>query len=144
MSWGTRIAIVYISFVVMIVTLIILCTGENIDLEYKDYYARELKYQDKLEAITNERSLPESIGHEMGEENLGLILPGNWIGKEIKGELHFYRPSDAAMDRKFPMAFDAEGKQKIVRSVFQRGMYKLRMDWQVEGKSYFKEEVINF
>ena len=76
MSWGTRIAIVYISFVVMIVTLIILCTGENIDLEYKDYYARELKYQDKLEAITNERSLPGEYRSRNGRREPGLDIAG--------------------------------------------------------------------
>lgn len=143
MSWGTRIAILYLAFVAMIVTMIVLCSGENIDLEYKDYYARELKFQDQIDAAANEQALSESIQHEVSATGVELRLPSSMIGTEMKGELHFYRPSDAKLDIKLPLAFDKDGKQSIARSKLSPGMYKLRVNWTSDNKNYYKELVIN-
>lgn len=143
MSWGIRITILYLAFVAMIVTMILLCSGENIDLEYKDYYARELKFQDQIDAAANEQALPESIQHQVHAEAVELTLPEAMKGKEVKGELHFFRPSDAQLDLKLPLTFDKNGKQSIARSKLSPGLYKLRINWTAENKTYFKELVLN-
>ncbi|MCU0359212.1 MAG: FixH family protein [Bacteroidia bacterium] len=143
MSWGIKITILYLSFVVMIVTMVVLTSRENIDLEYKDYYARELAYQDKIDAMANEKALPQSIQHQVQDKALVLIAPMDFILNGIKGDLHFYRPSDATKDLILPMAFDGKGQQIISRTVFSKGMYKLRMSWNLHEKQYFKEVVLN-
>lgn len=143
MSWGLRITILYLAFVGMIITLIVLSSRENIDLEYKDYYARELKYQEQIDAEANEKSLTESIAHRIEPEAVVLSLPASMKSTSLTGELHFYRPSDAKLDVKLPLAFDAQGQQVISRSKFSRGMYKLRMNWVADGKTYYKELVLN-
>lgn len=143
MSWGIRITILYLSFVAMIVTMIVLCSGENIELEHKDYYARELKFQDQIDAATNEQALSESIQHQVMADHVELSLPATMQGNDLKGELYFYRPSDAKLDLKIPIAFDQNGKQSIARSKFSPGMYKLRMNWTTNNKNYYKELVLN-
>jgi len=143
MSWGIRITLLYLSFVAMIVTMVILTSRENIDLEYKDYYARELVYQDKIDAIANEQALTQSIEFQVQDQVLFLKAPMNFLTNGIRGELHFYRPSDASKDLTLPMAFDSNGEQVISRTVFSKGMYKLRMTWSLHEKNYFKEIVLN-
>jgi len=143
MSWGIKIAILYLSFVALIVTLVVLSSRQNIDLEYTDYYNRELRYQDKIDAMANEKGLGESITHQLVTDNLVLSLPSELMNTNVQGELHFYRPSDAKKDVKLPMQFNANGKQIIPRSDFSKGIYKLRMTWTMNNKSYYKELVLN-
>jgi hypothetical protein len=143
MSWGIRITLLYLSFVAMIVTMVILTSRENIDLEYKDYYARELVYQDKIDATANEQALKQSIEYQVQDQVLFLKAPMNFLTNGIRGELHFYRPSDASKDLIIPMAFDSKGEQIIKRAVFSKGIYKLRMTWSLHEKNYFKEIVLN-
>lgn len=143
MSWGIRITLLYLGFVAMIVTMVILTTRENIDLEYKDYYSRELKYQDKIDAMVNEKALGQSIEHQVQDKAIVLTVPMNFLTHGFKGELHFYCPADAAKDVVMPMEFDSKGEFVIDRSTLSKGMYKLRMSWNMHDKSYFKEVVVN-
>ena len=46
MSWGIKITILYLGFVALILTLVFTCFGHKSELEYKDYYVRELKFQE--------------------------------------------------------------------------------------------------
>ncbi len=143
MSWGIRITLLYLGFVAMIVTMVILTTRENIDLEYKDYYKRELNYQDKIDAITNEQALAQSLEHQVLDGSIVIKAPANFLTNGIRGELHFYCPAEAAKDLVLPMEFDAKGELVINRNQLSKGMYKLRMSWNIHDKSFFKEVVIN-
>ncbi len=144
MSWGVKITVLFMSFVALIVTLVVLSSQQNVDLEYSDYYSRELKYQDKIDAIANEKLLDESITHELQNNDLVLHLPPEFLNADVKGELHFFRPSDANKDVTLPMQFSLEGLQIIPRKSFSEGLYKLRMTWTINNKSYFKEWLLNF
>lgn len=144
MSWGIRITLLYLGFVAMIVTMVVLTFRQNTDLEYKDYYARELKYQEKIEATSNEKALPQSIVHQVKDDALLLTVPMSFLTNGFTGELHFYCPSDASKDVLLPMEFDSQGQQLISRKAFKKGMYKLRMSWNMHEKNYFKEVVLNF
>ena len=143
MSWGIRITLLYLGFVALIVSMVVMASMQNIDLEYKDYYARELNYQDKIDAIHNEQSLQQSIDHQVKEKAVYLKEPSDFLSNDFQGELHFYCPSDAAKDLILPMSFDANGEIYIDRNRIKKGMYKLRMSWTMNDKSYFKEIVLN-
>jgi len=143
MSWGIRITLLYLGFVAMIVTMVVLTTQQNIDLEYKDYYTRELNYQDKIDATANEQALPQSVEHQVQDKNLFLKVPMSFLTNGFRGELHFYCPADASKDVNLPMEFDSNGELLINRNTFSKGMYKLRMSWNMHEKNYFKEIVLN-
>ncbi len=143
MSWGIRITLLYLGFVAMIVTMVVLTTQQNIDLEYKDYYTRELNYQDKIDATANEQALSQSVEHQVQDKNLFLKVPMSFLTNGFRGELHFYCPADASKDVNLPMEFDSNGELLINRNTFSKGMYKLRMSWNMHEKNYFKEIVLN-
>jgi len=51
MSWGKKITILYIGFVLLIVSMVTISASHKIELVSKDYYAQELDYQQKINAI---------------------------------------------------------------------------------------------
>lgn len=141
MSWGKKITILYLSFVALIVTLVILCFSQKIELESKDYYAQELKFQDKIDAINNERQLASSIKHELSGKQIILSIDSSFIKPDFNGTINFFRPSDASKDFKLNMKFNGN-RQIINTGELIRGVYKMQLSWKNNGFNYFKEEVV--
>ena len=53
MSWGTKIAFLYLSFATMIGVMVYKSVTQSVDLVAPNYYEQELKYQDKIDGINN-------------------------------------------------------------------------------------------
>lgn len=141
MSWGKKITILYLSFVALIVTLVVLCFGQKIELESKDYYSQELKFQDRIEAISNEKNLASTFSHEVNSNALILKADSSLFGKGFEGSINFFRPSDSSKDVKLKMNFN-NNQQIIPTNKLIHGVYKMQLSWVSNGISYFKEDVI--
>ncbi len=141
MSWSKKITILYLSFVTLIVTLVVLCFGQKVELESKDYYAQELKFQDKINAISNEKRLATSISHVVHGNAVILKADSSVITSDFKGNVNFFRPSDSSKDLNVKMNF-VNNEQVISTSGMSHGVYRMQLSWESEGKTYFKEEVI--
>lgn len=142
MSWGVRIVVLYLSFVALIVTLVVLCYGQKVELVSKDYYKQELQYQDRIDAINNANALSSSIEHTLDGSKVLLSVSPEFLNGGYKGSVNFFRPSDSSKDFKVDLKFDADGKQTIVSDKFEKGLYKMQLSWVAGGKNYFKEQVI--
>jgi hypothetical protein len=143
MSWGIRITILYLGFVAIIVSLVVIAMGNKHDLVAKDYYYQELKYQDRIDALANEKNLKVSIVHEIQSYAVILSFPGEELKNDFSGEVLFFRPSDAAKDLKLPLKFDRTGKQRIDKTSLTKGIYKMCITWTNGNKIFYKEEIIN-
>jgi hypothetical protein len=144
MGWGTRIAILYLSFVALIVGLAFVCFGEKVDLEYPDYYAKELAFQGQLDATNNTNALAVNIKHVVKDKSVELSLPKELLSADFKGTAKFFRPSDSSLDRIIILKPSAEGKQVLTDAGLIKGVYKLQLSFFSNGKNYYKEDVINF
>ncbi|MCE3259129.1 MAG: hypothetical protein K0S12_770 [Bacteroidetes bacterium] len=137
MSWGYRITFLYLGFVGIIITLVTISSQNKEELVAKDYYAQELLYQNKLNAINNEKQLDKSITHEVTDASIILTSPF----EKSKGTIQFFCPSDSKKDKSFPMNF-SDGVQSIPKTNLAKGIYKLQISWEANNKNYFKEEII--
>ena len=63
MNWGIRIAILYLGFMALILTLVFTCMNNGSELESRDYYARELKYQAQIDATSNANALEHPLDY---------------------------------------------------------------------------------
>lgn len=143
MSWGIRITVLYVSFMILIVTMVIVSSSSKAELVAKDYYAQELNYQQRITAINNEQGLNESINHELTNGTFVLSFPSENKREDFSGELVFFRPSDSSKDVKLKLNFNEEGKQMIDTRSYTKGVYKVCISWHNDGKEFYKEEVIN-
>ncbi len=143
MSWGIKITTLYLGFVAIILTLVFICFGHKTELEYKDYYAKELKFQDQIEARTNADNLQIPIEYMLFEQSVKITLPKEILTQGAKGTIEFLRPSDASMDKTIALHTDENGVQTI-EAGFIKGIYKMHIALKSGNKNYFKEAVINF
>ena len=141
MNFGVKITILYLSFVALILTLVFLSYGQKVELVSKDYYAQELKYQDKIDAINNTNALSTSIDHKIDASTILLSINPELNKGGLSGSINFFRPSDSSKDVKIKMNF-VNDQQVISKSALEHGTYKMQLSWTSNGKNYYKEEVI--
>lgn len=141
-GWGTKITILYVSFALLIGTMVAMCVNQKIDLVSSDYYQKELLFQTKIDEAKNAEALTEKISHTITEENLELFFPTVFKGKKVYGEILFFRPSDASKDYKTNIELNGSVQQSIALNNLSKGMYKMQIGWEAESTSYFIEETI--
>jgi hypothetical protein len=142
MNWGTRIIIMYVGFVALIITLVVVSMRQQVDLVTPDYYAKELKYQTNIDKTKNYNELKTSLKCTIQSDNIVIDFPDEHKAELITGEVLIYKPSDAKSDKLITIESN-NGQILIPTSVFTKGMYKVKVDWQVNSIDYFSEQVIN-
>lgn len=142
MSWGIRITIVYIGFVILISSMVLISSRNKSELVSKDYYAQELKYQGRIDAFENEKALKVSIQYQLTSKHIILTFPQTEINKTFSGEVLFFRPSDSSKDLKVKLNFSENGEQLIEKSSLTKGVYKMCITWNNNNKVFYKEQII--
>jgi hypothetical protein len=141
MSWGTKILIVYVAFVLGILFMVYTSATQNTDLVTEDYYNKELKYQDKIDEVKRVAALSAPVECSVKDNALTISFPKDFAGKQLAGEAVLYCPADKKKDFKknfrlkdlpLQMEFPAGSK----------GLYELHLSWQDGGVTYYFEKKI--
>lgn len=139
MSWGIRITILYVGFVVMILFLVFRTMNEKIDLVTPDYYRDELKFQEQIDRQSESAALNEQPGISVTEKNVIVRFPGTLAAENISGTIKFYRPSDESKDFTVNIQADSSGAQFVSPEKFVKGNYQAQLKWSAGGKNYYNE-----
>lgn len=142
MSWSIKITILYLSFVVLIVSMVIISSNNGEELVAKDYYAQELAYQSRIDAINNEASLENGLTFSVNNESIIFEAPQSLLHEKITGEIYFFSPAKSSNDKKIKIEF-INGQQVVNKSLIQPGAYKVKVEYNAAGKPYFHEGVVN-
>lgn len=142
-NFGVKIVVLYLSFVALILILVSLCFNYKVDLVSKDYYAKELVFQNKLDASQRDAQLKKSISFNIIKNNIVFSLDSALLNKDVQGTITFYRPSNSALDIIKKINF-VNGKQLIEISGFKKGFYKVQLDYEINKVKYYKENNLEF
>lgn len=142
MSWGIKITVLYVGFVVLISGMVIISSSNKSELVAADYYEQELNYQHRIDATENEKKLKETIDYQLADNGIILRFPDTEIAKDFKGTILLFRPSDASKDVNLKLDFNENGEQVIPRSSLQKGVYKMCLSWKNNAVTYYKERII--
>lgn len=138
-TWGSGIAIFYISFMVIILAIVIYSAQFNLNLETEDYYAEELKYQEIIDKKLNANGLELKPKIYKRNGKLTVEFPDN---AEIEGTLVMFRASDNRLDRSFAIQLNDSGYQFIEIDDMRQGRWKAKLDWNDGEKEYYLEESV--
>ena len=141
-NWGTGIAVFIVSFILINVAVIIFAFGEKVDLVTPNYYEKELKYQDEIDAQQKTLQLTENVILEYQSQVISLQFPKKFHGKEINGDISLYRPSDSSKDVNIILQPDSTGKQVVSAKQLVKGLWKVQIRWSFENVSYSDEKTI--
>ncbi len=124
-------------FVVYILSFVYRSYNQNIDLVAEDYYAQEVAFQDRIDETANAEHLNDEVIVSRSEGFIEFTFPAEVISSIIDGEVHFFRPSDQAMDIKIPLELDDLGSVKVPTQILSQGRYQVKFSWNTEDKAYF-------
>jgi hypothetical protein len=141
-NWGYRVALLYIGFVGLIVYLITRSVNEQIDLVTPDYYAQELKYQEKIESIERNNNLKQPVSIELTGTGISVGLPSGDEGKSITGSILLFRPSDKSKDRTYEITAKPGHSQLIPIADLEHGLYRVKVNYTIEGDNHYTEKQV--
>jgi len=144
MNWGWKIVVVYGAFVVMTLGMVFYFMGHKVDLVAEDYYKQEIEYQDQIDKISNARMLKEPISFEYNasERKVKLTFPSEHLDNSLVGTIHFYRPSDSDLDKKFRINPTESGDQTLSVGSLNKGLWKVKISWTTADKAYYDEKTL--
>jgi hypothetical protein len=141
MNWGKSIIIAFVLFAGFIATLVTVCMRQDVNLVSKDYYQEELAYQEQILRMDNLKDL---------DQKPVIQRSGNFIEVEFKqfnqiknGQMKLFSPSDPGKDKLYLLRASESNKQYIAVDDVAKGMYRARMQWEMNGKEYYIETVVN-
>lgn len=140
-NWGFKIAILYLSFVALILALAIMAMRQKVDLVSKDYYEQEIAYQGKIDKKILTASLSESLSWELQKNKLILKFPKQFAGKKISSQVYFFRPSDVNLDMSFSVN-DTSINQFVETNKLKKGLYKMQINWNANNHEYYNEGIV--
>lgn len=143
MNWGLRIILLYTAFVGGMLLLVYKCTQQEVDLVSADYYAQELKFQDKIDRMNNseQHDAKLSIVYTPEQSNIQITFPENSTAKNTTGEIVLFRPDNSKLD--FKVAVDiSDGVQNIPTENLAKGLWRVKSSWNTNDTPYYQEERI--
>lgn len=140
MSWGKGIILVFAVFMLGIGVMVYQSITKNIDLVSNNYYEKELRYQEQIDKINNTNSLKDGLKVESTGNAIIITYPSD--KNKISGEISFYKPSDAKNDFKVNVEPGSDLKQVLNTDKLTKGLWKVQINWAMDGKDYFNEEKV--
>ncbi len=141
-NWGKLIFITILIFLGSLGYMIYVAYQQNNDFYDEDYYAKELVYQDNIDASEHLDNISSQPLLHKDSNSLFIQLP-KLTYEEIKaGEIYFLRSNDKTLDKKIKLLPDLKGYQSIDNKSLQKGYYNVRISWQNGDKKFYREEKI--
>lgn len=144
-NWGLKIAVLYIGFVIFIISMVSMALHQKVDLVSKNYYEQELQYQNKINMENRTNALSEQLFWEVKPHSLTFIFPQEFDKQKVKGAVYFFRPSDAAMDT--TISFSLNGDTRLLdisTEQLKKGVYKMQVSWEVSNEKFYNEGILKF
>lgn len=141
MNWGAKIVLVYVVFIAGILFMVFKSSSEKSELVTTDYYAKELKYQEKIDEMNRVVALSAPVEYDIRGDELIIRFPKDFDGKKLTGEAVLYCPSDEKKDLKNNFTLKDE-PLKISIPAKNKGLHELHLSWQDGGLTYYFEKKI--
>jgi nitrogen fixation protein FixH len=139
MNWGYRITIAFILFAAFIGYIVIRASTTKNELVDSNYYEQEMKYQNVMNEKQNTANLNQKPVINQQGENIVISFPDELAKNFESGECLFFRPADSKLDKTIKLNLE-NGNQNLATSQFSKGLYSVKLSWQMNGKKYVDEK----
>ena len=139
-NWGTGIALFYTIFVLALVYQVYRSTQYDHSLVIDNYYEEDLKYQEHYDKLRNSQANALKVNYEAA--NKQLVLEFDEEMKLVQGEVLFFRPNDSSKDFVVKVDPNRQNRQVVATDKLLPGLWKVKIDWNGNGRPYYIEKVV--
>lgn len=138
--WPYGITIAFVSFAGFIIFIAIFLTGHKFSLVADDYYGQTLDYQERIEEQKRTRALEAQPALSQLPGKLQLSFPDAYAQSVVKGNVMLYRPDDQRSDLSLPLKLSEGGLMALNTEPLKKGLWLVKLDWEMRGQRYHHEE----
>lgn len=142
MNWGYKILIGFSTFVVGMLCMVGVAMKQSNEMMDDNYYDKELKFQDKIDASKNLSAVAEKLSITDSGNIIVLQLPAATVASNTVGTIECIRSAEQKRDVKMRLQLDENGRQVLPKALFVNGIYQLRLDWTTNGTTYFHSQAL--
>ncbi len=143
LNWGTGITIVIILFLIISIGQVIFIHKTiDYDLVEEEYYKAEIQYQTQIEKVKRTNALPENVKIKLMEQFLEFKFPSIFNNSSVSGIINFYKPSDDLLDKSENITLDKNNKMFFGYDMLSSGLWKIKINWSVNGLDYYTEKIV--
>ena len=139
-SWWPKLIIAtFVLFGLFIGYMVRQAMQTEVDLVSKDYYKKEITYQQHLNQVaeTNKLATQITFVQATAAGQVSMVFPEVFADQVVTGTIHFFRPSNAQLDLELPLQLNNDRQQHIFTSQLAKGLWRVQINWQAKGKSYY-------
>lgn len=142
-NWGTGIFIAILAMMTFVGFMVYKSFDYKINKVSEDYYERGLNHTQQMKRIENSR--PHEAGFDViYGSDCTVQFPELFKGKDVVGEILFFRPADYSDDKSFDIELDTLAAQHFALDNFLKGKYVVKATFESEGVEYYFEQDIIF
>ncbi len=142
MNWGYKILIVIVVFIVSMLAMVFVSFRQTNDMVDTNYYEKELKYQSLIDASKNLNAVSNIDLISEKEGGIAITIPPSLLVDFKNGKLEFLKNDDQKQDFTLNFEPNADGVYLISNAKLQTGSYKVRIQWESNKKSYYREQTV--
>lgn len=137
MNWGKGLTIAMALFIGFIITLTSIMMSKSTDLEDEDYYAREVNYEQEIQASKNAATLGKATVN-LVDDAIQIAFPDDLALSE--GKVVLSRPNNQKLDQEF---YFEEGNSFVIpKSKLVAGKYNIEILYKINNQSCIQKEEI--
>ena len=141
MNWGHKITLVFVTFVSGILFLVYKASQQKQELVTTDYYEKELKYQERINAVNLTEALSSHVIASHVNGKIFIDFPKEFSNTAIETNVLLYCPFNENNDQEFNLK-TLNGKLIIPVKTKQKGKYTLKINWNLGNNKYYTEQNI--
>jgi nitrogen fixation protein FixH len=136
MNWGKSIVLCFVFFAAFVGTMAYKMATAKVDLVQKNYYQKEIDYQNQINRIKNYSALKtnKTMTYLPEVQALRIGFPTH----VSKGEITFFRPSDKGLD--FTVPIQRISLFTYSTKLLSKGRWKVQATWSDGVLEYFLED----
>jgi len=143
-NWGTGIFLAVTLFVIATLSVVSYMISLDFYLVSSDHYEQGVEYQETIDGQQRFKNLenPVLVLFDEPTVSIKITFPKELRTDSLSGTINFYRPNDSELDRKYELQVDEDGRQTIPVSDFEKGRWKLTLEWKQDSLIYIDEKNI--
>ena len=144
MVWPIGIMVTYGIFMLFMFSYFAFSQSIGVDLIADNYYEQQIAYQNQIDRLERTNALPvrPQIFFDAGAQEVNVVFDHSLRPDADGGRIMMVRPSNAAMDFAMPLRLNADGVQKFKNLRLRTGLWKAKIQWEMDSVEYFMEETI--
>ena len=140
--WPYGIIAAFVVFLSGTAGLIVIAATHPQSLVSGNYYEQEIKYQARIDGAARAKQSGATVNFDAAARRMAISLPAALAGRDLSGQIEFYRPSAAGLDRQIKLQPDAVGRQSLDLAGLPEGPWEIRVSWNAGGQEYFLDRKI--